>query len=299
MTTTTFVSSTDAGRQIRVNDFIKDPTLVQSVVTKMLDKQFIADALLRKVPGSPAGVVKFEESEPLFAEGIEVIAEYGEIPVAKGSDGLPQAVFSVKGGGALVISREMVRRNNIDIVNKRLKQIKNGMTQFWDTRFMSAISAAAIPTYAVPLAWTDTTAKIRFDLAKANEVTIGQTDANGNEFNFQPDTLLVHPLRASAMTYNDDIAKVFQGNIANENPLYTGDTGRDVQSFRLLKSYRVPVNKALLLERKTLGFISDEVDLEVTPMYEQRERQSHRSDTTRTSAVGIDAPKSAVWLLGV
>lgn len=300
MPTTEFVSSSDQGQQLRVNDFIKQPTLVQSVVTKLMDKQFVADAVLRNAPGAAGGVVKFREDESLFAEGIEIIAEYGEIPVAQGSDGTPRAVFTVQGGGALVVSEAMRRRNDIDIVNKRLRQIKNAMVKFWDDRFMQAIfSNTSIPTMAVPLAWTDTTAKIRFDLAKAGEVTMGQLDGNGNEFGFQPDTLLVNPLRASAMSYNDDIAKVFQGNIANLNPIYTGDTGREVGGFKLLKSFRVPVGKAVLMERKTLGFISDEVKLETTAMYEQRERQSWRSDTTRTSGVGIDAPKSAVILTGL
>lgn len=300
MPTTEFVSSSDASQQLKVNDFIKQPTLVQSVVTNMLNKQFVADALLRKAPGAAGGVVKFHEDESLFAEGIEIIAEYGEIPVAKGQDGTPRAVFSVQGGGALLISEAMRRRNSIDLVNKRLRQIKNAMVKFWDDRFMAAVfSNGSIPTYAAPLAWTDTTSKILFDLAKANEQVLGQVDGNGNEFNFQPDTLLVNPLRASSMSYNDQIGKLFQGNIANENPLYTGDTGRDVSGFRLLKSFRVPVNKAVLMERKTLGFISDEVDLSTTPMYEQRERQSHRSDTTRTSAIGIDAPKSAVILTAI
>ncbi len=300
MPTTEFVSSTDKGTQLRVSDLIKQPTTVQSIVTKMLDKQFVADALLRNAPGAAGGVVKFHEDESLFAEGIEIIAEYGEIPVAKGVDGTPRAVFTVQGGGALMISEAMRRRNNIDLVNKRLRQIKNAMVKFWDDRFMQAVfTNASIPTMAVPLAWTDTTSKILFDVAKAGETVLGQVDGNGNEFGFQPDTLLVNPLRASAMSYNDQVTKVFQGNIADKNPLYVGDTGRDVGGMRLLKSFRVPVNKAVLLERKTLGFISDEVDLSTTPMYEQRERQSWRSDTTRTSAVGIDAPKSAVILTGV
>lgn len=300
MPTTEFVSSTDATQQLKVNDFIKQPTAVQSVVTNMLAKQFVADALLRRAPGAPGGVVKFREDESLFADGIEIIAEYGEIPVAKGQDGTPRAVFTVQGGGALLISEQMRRRNDIDLVNKRLRQIKNAMVKFWDDRFMAAVFGnASIPTSAVPLAWTDTTAKILFDVAKAGEVVMGQTDGNGNEFGFQPDTLLVHPLRASAMSYNDQVTKVFQGNIADKNPMYVGDTGRDVGGFRLLKSFRVPVNKAVLMERKTLGFISDEEDLNTTPMYEQRERKSWRSDTTRTSAVGIDAPKSAVILTGI
>ena len=77
----------------------------------------------------------------------EIIAEYGEIPVAKGADGTPRAVFTVMGGGALVISEAMRRRNSIDLVNKRLRQIKNAMVKFWDDRFMQAVfTNASIPT---------------------------------------------------------------------------------------------------------------------------------------------------------
>lgn len=300
MPTTEFVSSSDKGSQLKVNDFIKQPTLVQSVMTNMMNKQFIADALLRQAPGAASGVVKYHEDESLFADGIEIVAEYGEIPVAKGVDGTPRSVFTVQGGGALVISEAMRRRNDVDLVNKRLRQIKNAMVKFWDDRFMAAIfSSPAIPTSAVSLAWTDTTAKIRFDVAKAGELVMAQTDSLGNEYGFQPDTLLVHPLRASAMTYNDDVVKVFQGAIAGSNPYYVGDTGRDLGGFRLMKSWRVPVNKACLLERKTIGFISDEVALDTTAMYEDKPRQSWRSDTTRTSAVAIDAPKAAVILTGI
>lgn len=296
---TTFTASTDAGTTLKVADFIKAPLTIRSVMTKLLDKQFIADALLRAVPAPPGGAVKFTESEPMFATGLEVIAEYGEIPVAQGADGVPQAVFTVKGGGAVLISEEMRTRNDVDLLNKRIKQITNGMVKFWDDRFMAAIFAAPIPTQAVPLAWTDTTAKIRFDVAKARETVMGQLDSNGNEFGFNPNTIVLNPLRASALTYNDDVAKVFQGNLADKSLIYAGDEGRDIGGLRILKSWRVPANKAIVMERKTVGFIADERKLRTTAMYEQRERETHRSDTTRMSAVGIDAPKSAVILTGV
>jgi hypothetical protein len=303
MVTTTFTASTDAGPTYKVSDFIKNPTLIQSVVTRILDKQFIADAILRSVPGPPGGVVKYRESEPMFAQGLELIAEYGEIPVAQGADGVPQAVFTAKGGGAILISEEMRTRNDVDLFNKRIKQVTNGMVLFWDTRFMNAVWAAqtsgAIPAQAVPLAWTDTTAKVRFDIAKARETVMSQVDANGNEYAFNPDTIVLNPLRASALTYNDDVAKVFQGNLADKSLLYAGDEGREIGGLRILKSWRVPANKAIVTERKTMGFIADERALRTTPMYEQRERETHRSDTTRMSAVGIDAPKSAVILTGV
>lgn len=299
MATVEFTSSTDKGSQLKVNDFTKDPTLVQTVMTKMTSKRFIADALLRDGGDAPSGVVKFMSDESLFVDGIEIVGEYGEIPVVQGKDGTPQAVFTRKGAGALFISREMRTRNSIDVVNKRLRQIRNSFVKFWDDAFMAGINAAPIPTYAAPLAWTDTTAKIRFDIAKAGEVIMAQTDTSGNEYEFEPDTLVVNPLRASSMTYNDDIAKVFRGNLADKSPIYLGDIGAEVQNARILKSWRIPANKALLLQRKTIGFISDEYPLETTPMYEVRERQSWRSDTSRSSAMGIDMPKAAVWLTGV
>lgn len=294
-----FTSSTDKGLVLSVNDFLKSPTLVQSVMAKLLDKQFIADALLRDGGAAPSGVVKYMTDETLFATSdLEIVAEYGEIPVIAGQDGTPQAVFTRRGAGALVISEQMRTRNAIDVVNKRLKQIRNTFARYWDTLFMSAILGSSMPTYTPALAWTDTTSKVRYDLAKANEVVIGAQDINGNELVFEPDTLVLHPLRASALTYNDDIGKVFRGNIASDAPIYKGDIG-EANGYRILKSYRMPVNQALLLERKTVGFISDERALRTTPMYEQRERETWRSDTSRVSAVAIDQPKAGVRLVGI
>lgn len=294
-----FTSSTDKGSQLKVSDFIKEPTLVQTVMTKMIAKRFIADALLRDAGSIPSGVAKFMSDESLFLDGIEIVGEYGEIPVVQGKDGTPQAVFTRKGAGALLISREMRTRNSIDLVNKRLRQIRNSFVKFWDDAFMGALLTSSIPVVTVPLAWTDTTSKIRYDIAKSGETVMAATDPSGNEYEFEPDTLVVNPLRASAMTYNDDIAKVFRGNMADRAPIYLGDIGAEVQGARILKSWRIPQNKALLLERKTVGFIGDEYPLETTPMYEVRERQAYRSDTSRSSAVGIDMPKAAVWLSGV
>ncbi len=300
--TTSFVSSTDQPRQYVVNDFVKQPTLVQSVVPKMLNKQFIADGLLRRAPAAPGGVVKFFEDEPMFADGIEIVAEYGEIPVMHSGEGTPRAVFTRKGAGALVVSKEMRTRNDMDAVNKQLRRIRNSFVRFWDDAFMQAILTNPViqgNKTPVALPWTDDTAKVRRNLAEGKEDMLGRTDENGNELLFTPDTLVIHPLRAEALTYNNDVAKVFSGNIADQDPIIRGDLGRDLGGLRIIKSFRMPVDHALILERQTVGFISDEWALDTTAMYEIRERQSYRSDTTRLSAVGIDAPKAAQLLVGV
>lgn len=294
-----FTSSTDKGFVLAVNQWVKDPTLVQSVMANMLDKQFIADEIFRDGGAAPSGVIRYTTDESLFANGdIEVVAEYGEIPVIQGTDGTPQAVFTRRFAGALMVSEQMRTRNSVDIITKRLRQIKNTFVKAYDDMFMAALFGAPIPTYAAPMAWTNAEALIRFDLAKAGEVVIGAKDVNGNELLFEPNTLIVNPLRASAMTYNNDIGKVFRGNIASEAPTYKGEI-QNTSGYKILKSHRIPVNKAVLLERKTVGFISDERALRTTPMYEQRERETWRSDTSRVSACAVDQPKAAVILTGI
>lgn len=295
---TQFVSSTD-GNKLQVNDFIKQPKLVSKLVTNMLHQAFIGDTLLRDAGQTTSGMYVVERDASMFADGLEVIEEYGEIPVVHGEQGDKQAVFTVKGGGALVISKEMRTRNDIDAVNKRLRQIKNGMVRFWDRRVWAALDAAGLSTFAADKAWSDPTAKIRYHIAKGMEAVQTATNVAGEELGLNPDTIIVHTSRKSQWIYNDDITKVYVGSLAGDNPIYVGDTGREVMGLRVLTTPHITPSKSLICERKTLGFIGDEASLDTTALYEQRERQAHRSDTTRSSAIGIDQPEAGCYVLGV
>ena len=302
MPTTTFQSSTDKGQVIHVNDFIKDPALVQSTMAAMTDKQFIADVLLRQGPAAPGGAVAFREDESLFLEGIEIVAEYGEIPVVQGADGTPRVVFSRKAAAAFVISKEMRTRNDVDLATKRLTQIRNSFVRFWDDLFFKAIlthPTVVASQIVVPDPWTDSLAKVRTDLSVGKQGILAEKDGNGNELGIIPDTLVLNPLRAEALTTNDDVAKIFRGNIADKAPLYVGDLGVEIANLRILKSFRVPEDTAIILKSKACGFISDEWPQQTTEMYEDKPRQAYRADTTRLSAVGIDMPKGIRVLKGI
>jgi len=62
---------------------LKDPTRVPTYVLSLMKQGFLADAVLRPGGSAPAGVVRFDESTPLYADSsVTNRAEGAEVPVA-------------------------------------------------------------------------------------------------------------------------------------------------------------------------------------------------------------------------
>ena len=99
------------GPRLTVSQLLKDPTRIPRRMIKMLDQQFITDAVLRKLPPTQSGSYVYEESTQLFADGTsEVVAEFGEIPVVTGSLGAQKVAVTTKRALGLQVSIEMKNR---------------------------------------------------------------------------------------------------------------------------------------------------------------------------------------------
>lgn len=302
MPTTQFdYNATTDGPKLQVQDFIKQPKMVQSLVVGALNKKFIAEGLLRDAGGTPSGVYTYREEEPQYADGFEVVEEYGEIPTTEAKAGAKRAIFTVKGGGAFLISKEMRQRNDIDAVNRRMRQIRNGFTRFWDKRMWDAMKAAQIPTLAASNgAWNNPSSKILYDAGKAKELVHLAASENDDELEYEPDTIVIHTSRVDSFVFNDEIKQFWLHTPnAQRSPYYTGDTLKSLSGLNVWSTPWIPQDQALVLQKKTVGFYGDENPLEATPMYELREKQTWRSDVTRRTGIGIDQPKAAVWIQGI
>lgn len=308
MTSVPFNSSQD-GQRITVNTYIKRPALVRARVLKMLDQQFITDAILRQGPKADGGAVQYEESVPMFAnEDAAIVEEYGEIPAVVGEGGIPKTVRTVKRALGLLVSREMRDRDDVGAVDRQLVQIRNTMVRAWENAFLSALlSNANIHTLAATAVWSNSaTSKIRYDLAQAIYLAANsdaETSNNTGEqkFMFEPDTLIISRKTEADFLASDDVAKVFVGgNIADENLQYKGKMPRQFFGLDVIRSWRLASNQAIVLQRKVVGGISDERALEVTPLKEVPDNtETYRSNTVRRSAVFIDQPKAATLITGV
>src|ERR1700733_9101723 len=157
------------GPRITVDILIKDPLQVPALILDMTENEFVVDSVLRNAGLAQSGVVRYEESTPLYADqNPEVRAEFAEVPVVPTSIGQPRAVYAHERAMAIMVSDEMRRRQIVDPVTRQLLQVKNTMVYSWNAVFMNAIlNNTSVQTLAVNNPWASSNATIRADLANA------------------------------------------------------------------------------------------------------------------------------------
>lgn len=297
-----FQAVTDGQRQL-VSTLIKQPAVVPARILSMSANQFIVDSILRPGPPAPSGVVMFSESTPLFADSSStVIEEFGEIPVVSSSLGVPRTVRAVRRGMALKISQDMIDEENFDAVNTRMIQIRNTMRRDWEDAFLAALFAnPGVQSVTATTTWGNTSSTIRKDInAGRFAIENAAADVAGlQKFEFNPDTLIIGTGTKTDFLDSNEVALPYVGNIADKNLLYTGKLPNQFLGLDVLVSWRMPLHKALLIERKTVGFISNRRPLRATNLYEHQPTETWRSDVTRASAIGIDQPLAACVINGV
>lgn len=297
------VSSTD-GPRITVDSLIKNPTVIPMRILELAKNQFIADAVLRNAGSSASGVAMFYRSTPLFSDtGAAIRSEGAEYRVAQTSIGTPMVAASVDRGLGLIVTDEERSRNQVDRVNQKMVQVKNTLVRDWDTAFITALLNSGIQTFAAATAWATSTT-IRKDILNAqklvNQASTG--DQTNNFLQFTADTLIITENSSFDVLTNDDFKSIYQGNLADQNVQYTGKLPQKLLNLTTLvvkSGGPLADGNAIVLERGTVGFISDEEPLQSTPLYRQQERRRWRSDTNRKSIIGIDQPKAACLITGV
>ncbi|QGJ87252.1 major capsid protein [Gordonia phage Wocket] len=304
----TLVSVSD-GSRLTVSDLVKNPLWVPTKLKELMENQFISEALLRNGGKNDAGIVAFREGDPTFLDDdVQDVAEFGEIPVSAGRLGLPRAVYATKKALGVRVSKEMIDENNIDAVNKQITGLRNTFIRANDRGAKALFQSPAVPTMAASAAWDDPTGKPRTDLAKAIEEisTASPEEATEDEYyGFEPNTMVVHPGLLATLMDNEQILKVYQGNVANESIAYTGAIPGTIMGLNVIKSRTFPIDKILILERGTAGFYSDTRPLQFTALYAEGggpnggPRETWRSDASHKRAIGLDQPKAALWLTGL
>jgi hypothetical protein len=294
------VGSVNDGALITVNDAVNDPQLIPSLVLNMVDQMFVGEQILRDAGGdqnTPAAI--YYESEPLFADSdSEYVEEYAEIPVATTSRGTPRAVRTRRRGLAITISEDMQQFNQVDQLNKQLLKVRNTLVKNFDSMWMTAILAAVavgVHTRAATAAFSSGSAKIRKD------VLLAVKDVTDEQRGDMPDTLLINPSSRIDILSSAEITSTYTGNMADQNPLLTGQVGPifNFAGLDVWQSYQMPTGQALIFQRKKVGFYKDTRPLRVTPTYKINQTETYRADITRASMCGIDEPKCATLLTGI
>src|ERR1700679_3384475 len=281
--------------RITVSELLKDPLVIPALILDITQNEFIMDSVLRMGGAAPSGAVRYSESTPLYADDFpEIRPEFGEVPVVPTSIGVPRVVFSHERAMAIMVSDEMRRRQAIDPVTRQLLQVKNTMVYSWNTPFYSAVVANAGASAA---------ATTRADIAQAvylvENANIVSPSGVTQWLGFEADTLIINHGTKNTLLQSSTFAAPYIGDIASENLQYTGVLPNKIFNLDVLVSRQVPAGNAIIMQRHRCGFYADELPFMAGPLYRNEERKVFRSDTQRSSAIGLDQPLSIALLSGV
>ncbi|MGN7134566.1 phage major capsid protein [Rhodococcoides corynebacterioides] len=305
----TGILSVNDGGKTTVSQLVGAPMAIPARVLQLLDNAFISESLLRDAGSNKNGLVKYDEETPLYLDGdLQEVAEFGEIPVVSGQRGLPRIAVANKRAFGIRVSQEMRDENNIDAVNTQIIQAANTAIRAQERALRAAFSNPAIPTIAATAAWTGSTAKIRKDLANAQEIIASATPtaSQGDDLlGFEADTVVFPGSIKPLLIDNEEFLKVYKDSLSTEDIRYTGKMPKDALGMTALATRTWPKDRVLVLMRKVVGFYSDTRKLSATGLYPEGNgpmggpTESWRSDTTYKRVIGIDQPKAAVWITGV
>lgn len=309
--TTSLVSVSD-GPRITVADLVANPLFIPTKLRDLVANQFISEALLRNAGPNPSGIVGYHEGDPMFLEDdVQDVAEFGEISVSGGRLGLPRIAYAVKKALGVRVSKEMIDENKLDAVNKQITGLANTFIRANDRGAKALLQSAAVPTMPVSTPWDDPDGKPRTDLAKAiDEISnAAPTEAQGGtedeHFGFEPDTIVINNGLLATLLDNENVLKVYQGNIADQSIAYTGALPATIAGLNVIKSRTFPRDRVLVLQRGVVGFYSDTRPLQFTGLYPEGNgpnggpTETWRSDASHKRALGLDQPKAALWLTGL
>ncbi len=313
------VGASDDGLRYAVNKLVKDPTFIPRKLEEDVTDQYFSKKLLRRGPAIPSGVLAFEEAEGQFADDDpEMLEEYAEIPLTSAKRGKLHFSAGKRYGRGLRISRQTVRRQNYDQLSRDMAKLRNNFTRVDENVAIAALLAAVPSRYVddVTAGWTTSSGTAHSDAAAGIFGDIAKTvfniknadgdtpDGTGTQkLRYKPDTIVMNTMLWTYLMFNPDIRSVLSvGNVANRNPLLTGDAVEAFTSSFGLKpvfSDKMNVDQALILEAGTVGCVSEEDPLHFSPLEFHASTASYDTYGERTWAVAIDNPKAACLIKGV
>jgi len=295
--------------QLTVDVMLKNPAIIRRRLTDLTLKRFVADRIFMK--GSPeqvaGGGARYQRSESIyFDRDPEEIGVRAEFPRASWSEAVLEA-FVHEYGLEFAVNDKQVRRNQIDMVERGILKLANGMVKYVDTVAMTLLTTdAAVQTFAAGGDWTTAATDIVFDVTRAKAAITGQEEG------YEADTMLVNDAQFVDLE-NDDAIRAAMPRETRDSYVQTGEFPR-FMGLDIIQTNRLAAGKVVILNSKIVGTIADEAPTEggydnyqpgdpvQTPIWTKQYREERNSDTiirgVRWPAMWLAEPKAAVVITG-
>lgn len=185
--------STFSPAPITVQTFVNDPVLVQRTIESLVMKNLIGGQLLGgRVNVTGSGAAQFEGEASVFADDdAELIDELAEYPLTDDADPAP-SVFTVgKYGLATDIPDTVIKRNRMDVVQRKLQRIANRIVFGFNSRVLSAIASASIPTSPAAEPWDTPYTSAGPNADQLLDVLLAKAEMASTQLGFSPSLLVL------------------------------------------------------------------------------------------------------------
>lgn len=302
--------------QLTVDVLLKNPEIIRRRLTDLTYKRFVADKVFMR--GSPdqvqGGGARYQRSEALFFDGtspgpVEQVGFRSEFPRAGWSEAILEA-FVKAYGLEFVINDLAKRRNAIDMVERGLIKLGNGIVRFVDTVAMTLLldtTGNGSTTFAAGGDWTTAATDIIFDLNRARQAI--ETVEEG----YVADTVLINDAQFADLMNDPDIRAAMPRE-SRDSFIQTGVLP-SLLGFQFIRTSRLTAGKVVVMNSKVAGTIADEAPLAEegygsyqpddpaqAPIWTKQYREENTSDTVvrgvRWPAMWIAEPKAIVVITG-
>lgn len=242
-----------SGQNITVNWLMNNPIVIYRSLRTLVQQRLIGDKLLTgRVDLTGSGSAIFGVSEGIFASrNAERIAPGGEYPLSDDDDGIPALAVTDKWGLSTEIPQELIARDRMDVVIRKLIKLANRIAFGFDALCLSAIATAVTQEQQQGLAWSATGADPFLDLM------LGGAKVDENNQGYDVNVVALTPTEFARAVA---AAKIIE-RMPREGDSTLVITGRMIQvaGLTFLKTTNMPSGvKRLVADSTQLGSIATE-----------------------------------------
>ncbi len=301
------IHSIDDGAQYTVSELLGNPKSFAKPIIDYLVDWDLTGAIFEDVGPNNGSIIYEKDPAPFTTDTLATVAEFAEFPSTRAVTGDKILVAAEKEGRWLDISYDMRDENQVGQVQRALKQFRNSAALSNYRRLKEVLEASEIDTVTATEPWKDVDADPRGDTDEAIEAIVDAIipgiAASEATYGFDPDTLILPRALAGALTKTEELRSAYVGNLAADNPVFTGYKGVQKYGYNGLQII-IPKfwysDRALVLDSDNKpGMRSDTRALALTGPYDDPKRETVGYKLARKRILAVDNPKAAMWIAGL
>lgn len=241
-----------SGDTLNIHRLLKDPATVARRLRTLLDRKYIADAVLKQRLQVIGGAITWDSGEPIgTSEAPRAVAPGSEYPLVQLGTGTPSVAKTTKWGQDAEITDEAIARQKMAVVNRALTKLANQNVMTVDALALSAAVSAVTQTRPATGLWANASAEeilTTVMLAKADVTSLGE--------GYDPDQVVLDELTYATVKAKF-IAAGYLPREGTDNAIATGDFPK-VEGMVWLPSPQAPAGTVLVEDSQQLGGMADE-----------------------------------------